>query len=108
MNIHARAFLEDADRFESGEIEAHIRMLHEFAADSQWWADGKLVLFAAGEDPVTGRRESPRVQHFSIGDVDGMVAAAKSWANTPHLNIYAPWAVLRNDLSPGKRAPKRT
>jgi hypothetical protein len=92
-----------ADRFESSAIEAHIEMLHQLAADNRWWADGKLVLFAAGEDPVTGRKESPRVRHFDIGDVDEMAAAAKELGNIPHLNVYAPWAVYRKDLPGGRK-----
>ena len=61
-------------------------------------AAGKLVLFAVGENPQTGRKVGPFVRHFGIGDVDIMVDTAATWAQQEHVNVYAPLAVFRGDL----------
>src|SRR4051812_37847720 len=97
MNMHAGSW----PGFDGAAIEGHFAMLHNLAAASG--ADGILVLFAVGENPITGRKEGPLALHFRIGDVDGMCTAAKGWESTPHLNVYAPWAVFRKSLAPGHK-----
>src|SRR5215212_4688750 len=101
MNMHAHARLDDAPRFDLAAIEAHVAILHQLAAASG--ADGYLVLFAVGENPASGRKEGPLALHFRIGDVDGMARAAKGWESTPHLNVYAPFAVFRKSLARGDK-----
>jgi predicted P-loop ATPase len=78
-------------------VEQHLSLLHDLARASG--AAGKLVLFAVGENPQTGRKVKPRAQHFAIGDVSMMAEAAIGLAQHAHLNVYAPWAVFRNDLA---------
>src|SRR3712207_2840777 len=78
--------------FDRTAIEAHIRMQHELAEAAN--VDGVLVLFNAGENPITGRAEAPRAQHFRIGDVEGMTDAVMALRHIPHRNVYAPWAVF--------------
>lgn len=78
-------------------VERHLALLHDLARASG--TDGKLVLFAVGENPQTGRKVKPIVQHFAIGDVSMMADAAVTYAQQTHVNIYAPWAVFRNDLA---------
>lgn len=85
-------------------VREHVAMLHDLAARSG--AEGVLVLCSYGEDPATGRKLSPRIAHFKIGDIDGMAAAALDMAAEPHRNVYAPWAVLRPDLAPTNRGKK--
>ncbi len=80
-------------------IRAHVQILHTLAAG----LDGKLVLFGAGENPKTGRKEGPRVEHFRIGDVEEMFDAVTAWGHIPHLNAYAPWTVFRKDLPRGSK-----
>lgn len=101
MNTHAHARVTDAARFDLAAVETHIALLHQLAAASG--TDGCLVLFAAGENPTTGRKEGPLALHFRIGDVAGMVAAVQGWAATPHLNAYAPFAVFRKSLARGDK-----
>src|SRR3954469_21558774 len=91
----------DAVHVDFGAIETHIALLHQLATASG--AEGYLVLFAVGENPVTGRKEGPLALHFRIGDVDGMARAAQGWESTPHLNVYAPWAVFRTSLQRGEK-----
>jgi predicted P-loop ATPase len=91
--------------FDRAAVEQHISLLHSLASASG--TDGKLVLFAAGEDPQTGRKEKPRAQHFAIGDASGMAQAVMAFAGREHLNIYAPWAVFRNDLGAGKKGDEQ-
>src|SRR5207248_1163545 len=80
-----------------GAVEQHLALLHDLARASG--ADGKLVLFAVGENSQTGRKVKPRALHFAIGDVNTMAEAAASFANEEHVNVYAPWAVFRSDLA---------
>src|SRR3954465_2690515 len=96
MNVHTHARFNHAARSDSSAVEPHITLLHQLATASG--AEGYLVLFAVGENPVTGRKEGPLALHFRIGEVDGMVTAVKGCARTPHLNVYAPFAVFRKSL----------
>jgi hypothetical protein len=88
-----------------GAIEQHLSLLHDLARASG--ADGKLVLFAVGENPQTGRKVKPQAQHFAIGDVNMMVEAAEGYAKQAHLNVYAPWAIFRNDLERGAKGDEK-
>ena len=85
-------------------VRDHVDMLHDLARRSG--TAGVLVLCSYGEDPASGRSLSPRVAHFDIGDVDGMVAAALAMAAEPHRNVYAPWAILSQDLTVGGRSKR--
>jgi hypothetical protein len=87
--------------FDRDAVHTHIKMLHDLAAASG--VDGVLVLACYGENPDTGRKTSSRVEQFAIGDVTSMVDAIMALEHEPHLNVYAPWAVLRPDLARGKR-----
>jgi predicted P-loop ATPase len=86
-------------------VEQHLALLHDLARASG--ADGKLVLLAVGENPQTGRKVKPIVQHFAIGDVNSMADAAVTYAQQAHVNIYAPWAVFRNDLAHGAKGDEQ-
>jgi RepB DNA-primase from phage plasmid len=88
-----------------GAVERHLSLLHDLARASG--ADGKLVLFAVGENPQTGRKVKPQAQHFAIGDVNMMVEAAEGYAKQAHLNVYAPWAIFRNDLERGTKGDEK-
>jgi predicted P-loop ATPase len=82
-------------------IEQHLTLLHDLARASG--TNGKLVLFAVGENPHTGRKHKPRALHFAVGDVATMTDAAVAYAQEEHLNVYAPWAVFRHDLEHGAK-----
>jgi predicted P-loop ATPase len=88
-----------------GAVEQHLSLLHDLARASG--ANGKLVLFAVGENPQTGRKVKPQTQHFAIGDVSTMVEAAAGYAQQEHLNVYAPWAIFRNDLERGAKGDEK-
>jgi hypothetical protein len=82
-------------------IHAHLDMLHTLARGAN--VDGVLVLACYGEDPVSGRKNTPVVQRFAIGDVGGMVDAAMAQEGTPHLNVYVPWHIMRHGLVGNER-----
>jgi predicted P-loop ATPase len=92
-------------QFDRTIVEEHLALLHNLARASG--ADGKLVLFAAGEDPQTGRKKKPCVQHFRVGDVGTMADAVMGFAGRQNLNVYSPWAVFRNDLESGKKGDEQ-
>lgn len=80
-------------------LQSHIRLLHKLASG----LDGKLVLASYGEDPNTGKAIKPDVRHFRVGNVASMVKAATKLAKEKHRNIYAPVAVMKPDLSRGRK-----
>jgi predicted P-loop ATPase len=88
-----------------GAVERHLSLLHDLARASG--ADGKLVLFAVGENPQTGRKVKPQAQHFAIGDVSTMVEAVAGYTQQEHVNVYAPWAIFRNDLERGAKGDEK-
>ncbi|MGZ9006139.1 MAG: hypothetical protein ACXW20_20390, partial [Burkholderiales bacterium] len=79
--------------FDRDAVRAHVELLHNLA-DGQ---DGILPLCVYGENPDSGRKTAI-VQHFRVGDVDGMTSAALAYENHPDANVYAPLAVMRRDL----------
>jgi hypothetical protein len=79
-------------------------MLHRLAAQSG--IDGVLVLACYGEDPAT-RRKISSVERFSIGGVDSMVDAITAKEPIPHLNVYAPWHIMRHGLTGNERGGLR-
>ena len=88
--------------FDPAAVRAHIKMLHNLASEY----DGIIPLCIFGENPDSGRKFSI-VQHFAIGDVDGMVNAALTYENHPDANVYAPLAVMRRDLPPREKGGER-
>jgi hypothetical protein len=79
----------------------HVVMVHKLAAPL---ADkGKLIVASYGQDPATGDDLDPKVEHFRIGDVEGMVMAIQRLARERHRNVYVPLAVMRRDLPPRKK-----
>lgn len=84
--------------FDRDAIRAHVEMLHRLADG----CDGILPLCVYGENPDS-RRKTTIVQHFRIGDVDGMTGAALAYETHPDANVYAPLAVMRRDLQRGEK-----
>ncbi|MEM6847607.1 MAG: YfjI family protein [Pseudomonadota bacterium] len=82
-------------------VRAHMEMLQSLATSAG--VEGVLVLFAAGENPQTGKKMPPVSQHFSIGDVEGMTNAALSLGRAADRNVYAPWCIFRSDLPAGRK-----
>src|SRR3954466_13425326 len=76
--------------FDEAAIRAHVRILHDLAAG----VEGIIPLCAYGEKPGDrpdlSRKLPPSVQHFWVGDVDGMVRAIMGLERQPHLNVYIP------------------
>ena len=64
--------------YDADAIRSHIEMLHKLAAGH----DGILPLCIYGENPDSERKVTI-VQHFRVGDVDGMTAAALAYENHP-------------------------
>jgi Family of unknown function (DUF5906) len=97
-------------------IRMHVALLHHLAQPKDHWkAEGKLLVAAFGEDPnqpdpktgKAGLELTPKVRHFDIGDVDGMAAAVVDLAGEQHRNVYAPLAVYRSDLPPGRKGGEK-
>jgi hypothetical protein len=87
--------------FDPAAIHAHFAHLHHAASRANI-PGGKLVLAVYGEDPDTMERFA-NVQHFTIGDVEGMVAAATAFDGVPHRNVYSPLVVLKPETPTGTR-----
>jgi hypothetical protein len=87
----------------------HIDLLHRLAAP--FAGKGKLILATFGQDPdginpkngEPGRSIPPKVMHFEIGDVQGMVRAVDRLGKEPHRNIYMPLVVMRGELKPNSK-----
>lgn len=85
-------------------IRSHVEMLHALAERGD--CDGRLVINAFGEDPdrqdpksgKPGLKLSPKVAHFAIGKVEGMVAAIECLSRLPNYNVYAPLTVYRHTV----------
>lgn len=88
--------------FDAAAVRSHVEMLHDLAAG----CDGLIPLCIFGENPDSGRKTSI-VQHFRVGDVDGMTAAALAYDGHPDANVYAPLAVMRRDLARGDKGSER-
>jgi RecA-family ATPase len=106
MNVHAlpntvnnnSSSIEVCPQFDRDTIETHLGYLHHAADRAK--VPGKLVLAVYGEDPDT-RERFAAVEHFTIGDVEGMTNAAMKYDGVPHRNVYAPFAIMSPDLEPG-------
>src|SRR5258708_20099469 len=92
-------------KFARGAIHTHCSYLHA-AAERADIEDGKLVLAVYGEDPDTDERFAI-VQHFVVGDIEGMTDAAMAFDGVPHRNVYSPPAVSRPDLEQTTNARER-
>lgn len=88
-------------RFDRSAIRTHFYQLHE-AAKRADVPGGKLALAVYGEDPQTGDKFKS-VEHFTVGDVDGMTDAAMTFESRAHHNVYAPLAVLKPETKSGMR-----
>jgi hypothetical protein len=86
-------------------VEAHVRMIHALAEPLA--GRGKLVVAGFGENAMTGQKLRPKIRHFAIGDIDGMIAAVERLAREPHRNIYASLAVFRTELHGGRKGEER-
>src|SRR5262245_37812879 len=87
--------------FDRGAIRGHVGLLHRLAGDAN--VDGILILACYGEDPQTGRKVGSTVEHFAIGDVDGMTDAVMREEGREHFNVYIPWHIMRRGLDPHER-----
>jgi hypothetical protein len=83
------------------DLAAHVAMVHTLAAPLA--STGKLIVASFGEDPATGKPLSPKIEHFRIGDVIGMVSGIERLARDRHRNVYVPLAVMSLDLAPSKK-----
>src|SRR6266851_6572505 len=87
--------------FDHTAIRTHFSHLHHAAARGNI-EGGKLALAVYGEDPERLERFAS-VQHFAVGDVDGMTAAAIAFDGVPHRNVYSPLVVLKPETPAGTR-----
>lgn len=77
-------------------LRHYIELLHDRAKAAG--IDGKLVVAAFGEDPASGRKLPAIVEHFAIGDIDGMAECVRELSEERGRNVYVPPAVMRPDL----------
>jgi len=75
-------------------IEAHLKVIHQAAEG----VSGKLVLASFGQDPVTGKDITPKIEQFNIGKYRDMARTTKEWASEPHRNVYCALAVLKTGV----------
>jgi hypothetical protein len=88
-------------RHHDGDLESHIKLLHELA--SPYAGRGKLILTCYGEDPDTGKAIPSAIGDYEIGDDAQMIKDAQELISIPHGNVYVPLAVMRPDLPSGKK-----
>ncbi|CAK0750267.1 regulatory protein RepA [Azospirillaceae bacterium] len=81
-------------------MRSYVERLHLLA--SPYKGKGKLVTAGFGQKP-DGSDLKPCIQHFEIGDVEGMVSHITALSAEPHRNVYMPLAVFRHDLPAGKK-----
>lgn len=91
-------------KFDEAEVRYHCQLLHYVAHRAG--VDGKLILAAYGKAEDGETALPPVVQHFAIGDVDGMVATTMKFDGTRY-NVYAPWGIRPNELEVGKKGGKQ-
>src|SRR4029453_2674280 len=92
---------EPIPRFDRELVHAHIRLLHDLAARARanLGIDGQLVLSCYREKQDTGVRTASQVLKFGIGDgLEEMVYVIMALENHPHLNVYAPFHIVRFGL----------
>jgi hypothetical protein len=90
-------------------ISEHAGLLHVLAAPLE--GHGKLVVGSFGEDPdkvnpKTGKWGYPiipKIAHFEIGEVNRTVNWIIGLGRERHRNVYASLAIMRPDLSAGKK-----
>jgi hypothetical protein len=82
--------------FDADAIRYHIQLLHYLAERAN--VPGKLVLSAIADKAL---RIPAIIQHFQIGDVDGMTAAAMV-IPAPY-GVYASYSIMRLDLPDGAK-----
>lgn len=91
---------DSASTFDCTAIRNHFWMLHHLA--ERTGLPGKIVLSAIACKstglPILN-------QHFQIGNVDGMTAAAMAFERQPY-GLYAPYCIMRHDLPEGERGTK--
>jgi Family of unknown function (DUF5906)/RepB DNA-primase from phage plasmid len=93
-------------RFDRELVHAHIRLLHDLAAKAKadLGIDGQLVLACYGENPDTGVKTASQVMKFSIGHgLEEMVDVIMALEHRPHLNVYAPFHIVRFGLGARER-----
>jgi putative DNA primase/helicase len=79
----------------------YVAMLH--ARARPYRRRGKLVLASYGENPDTGEKLPPKIEHFQIGDTTGMLAAIERLGRDENRNVYVLLAVVKRSLAPGKK-----
>jgi Family of unknown function (DUF5906)/RepB DNA-primase from phage plasmid len=87
------------------EVYAHVEMLHRLAEPLR--DHGKLIIASFGQAPITGQHIRPKVLHFDIGDIDGMVEQIELLSREQHRNVYVPLAVFFPNLPLGKKGSEQ-
>jgi hypothetical protein len=84
---------------ERDQIEADVLLLHSIAGSHE----GRLVLASFGENPESGEKIPPRIEHFLVGQTQEMVNSAIRAAEEPFRNVYAALSLMRVNLAQGKK-----
>jgi hypothetical protein len=95
-----------APRFDREVVHAHISLLHDLAgrARADLGIDGQLVLACYGENPDTGVKIASQVMKFGIGHgLEEMVDVIMALEHHLHLNVYAPFHIVRFGLGARER-----
>jgi RepB DNA-primase from phage plasmid len=93
-------------RFDRELVHAHVRLLHDLAAKAKadLGIDGQLILACYGENPDTGVKPASQVMKFGIGHgLEEMVDVIMALEHHPHLNVYAPFHIVRFGLGARER-----
>jgi hypothetical protein len=96
--------VDDEPEADQAALHKHVVLINELAMPLA--RKGKLVIASFGEAPSGDgprQRLRPKIEHFEIGDVDGMVEAIMEFDADRHRNIYMPLVVFRHDLCDGSK-----
>ena len=101
-----RSFLSNLEalreKYEPGwNVAQHVNLVHQRARSFR--GRGKLVVASYGEEPDTGKKLSPRVQHFEIGDNSGTQASILELGQHRFRNVYMPLSIFRSSLGAGQK-----
>lgn len=99
----SRGLSDTRSRFEPARLQvaSYVEKLHRLAA--AYKGRGVFVVASFGENPTTGAKLPPWIEHFDIGRVRGMTEAIIRFSCERHRNVYAPAAIFKHSLRGGRK-----
>lgn len=64
---------------------------------------GKFILASFGQNPVTGKDLTPRVEHYTTENIQDLASTALRFTRVEHRNVYIPLSLMNPGLEHGKK-----